>query len=336
MKFTSRIPNAKKNSKQSITVLGCGRWGSFLAWYLDSMGYEVTVWGREHDNLVNSLFTTRQNEYVKFPDSITLTHNLEEAVNKSEIIVISISAQAVRNLMQSVSKLAGYKTKMYCLNMKGIEESTGKRLSQVLNEFGVPKKQIAAWVGPGHIQEFTKGVPSLMVIDSTNKNLSSHLISLFSSPLIKMYQGTDMIGTEIGAAAKNVMGIAAGLLDGSNHTVLKGALMARGAYEVGRLIEAEGGKLISAFGLCHLGDYEATLFSVHSHNRAFGEQFIQGKKFEKLAEGAATSAAMLKMAKKHGIKMPITQAVYDIINNKETPEKVLDRLLTPTNNKEFN
>lgn len=335
MKFKSRIPKAKKNSKQSITVLGCGRWGSFLAWYLDSMGYEVTVWGRENDPIVDQLFATRQNEYVKFPDSVTFTKNLEEAMQKSDIIVISISAQQVRNLMQSVSKVSGYKSKIYCLNMKGIEESTGKRLSIVLSEFGVPKKQIATWVGPGHIQEFTKGVPSLMVCDSTNKNLSAYLISLFASPLIKFYQGIDMVGTEIGAAAKNVMGIAAGMLDGANQQVLKGALMARGAYEVGRLIKAEGGKLISAFGLCHLGDYEATLFSEHSNNRRFGEQFIQGKNFTKLAEGASTSAAMLKMAKKHNLKMPITQAVYDIIHKKETPQKVLDRLLSPSNSKEF-
>lgn len=334
--FKSRVPQADKNSKQNVTLLGCGRWGSCIAWYLDSMGFNVTVWGRNNDPIVDNLFAKRENEYVKFPDSITLTHDLTEAVTKSEIIIISIGAQQVRNLLQSVKQVPGYKNHTYVLCMKGIEESTGKRLSQVLREVAkIPSKNIAAWVGPGHIQEFTKGVPSLMVIDSTNKKLSSHLVDIFSSSLIKFYQGNDMIGTEIGAAAKNVMGIAAGLCDGSGHEVLKGPLMARGAYEVGRLIKAEGGKLISAFGLCHLGDYEATLFSKHSHNRGFGEKFIQGQKFDKLAEGAMTSGAMLKMAKKHHMELPVTQAVYDIVHKGKDPQQVLDDLLSRSNKKEF-
>ncbi len=98
--------------------------------------------------------------------------------------------------------------------MKGIEDLTGKRLSEVLQEFGIDKNNIATWVGPGHIQEFTKGVPNLMIIDSYNRDLSKFLVDNFKSNLIRYYQGEDMIGTEIGAAAKNVMGIAAGMLDG--------------------------------------------------------------------------------------------------------------------------
>ena len=334
--FRSRTPIEQKHSKENITLLGCGRWGSCIAWYLDSMGYSVASWGRENDPIVDELFKNHKNEYVTYPDSIELTHDLTHALNRANIIIISIGAQQVRNLMQNVKKVDGYKTKTYILCMKGIEESTGKRLSQVLTENGVPKKNIAAWVGPGHIQEFTKGVPSLMVIDSTNKKLSAKLVHMFSSSLIRFYQGNDMIGTEIGAAAKNVMGVAAGLLDGSDHEVLKGPLMARGAYEVGKLIKAEGGKLISAFGLCHLGDYEATLFSKHSHNRGFGEKFIQGEKFKKLAEGAYTCGAMLKMAEKHHLNLPITKAVYDVVHEHKDPQKVLDELLTRSNIKEFN
>ena len=334
--FKSRIPQNKKHTKENITLLGCGRWGSCSAWYLDSFGFNVATWGRENDKLVDDLFATRKNEYVTFPETIELTRDLKYALDRTNIVIISIGAQQVRNLMQSVKQVEGYKNKTYVLCMKGIEESTGKRLSEVLHENGVPKKNIAVWVGPGHIQEFTKGVPSLMVIDSTNKKLSEKLVKMFSSSLIKFYQGNDIVGTEIGAAAKNVMGIAAGLLDGSGNEVLKGPLMARGAFEVGRLMKAEGGKMTSAFGLCHLGDYEATLFSKHSHNRGFGEKFIQGEKFEKLAEGAYTAGAMLKMASRHkNLSLPITQAVYDIIHEGKDPEKVLDELLTRSNLKEF-
>ena len=114
----------------------------------------------------------------------------------------------------------------------------------------------------------------------------------FSSDLIRLYKGHDLVGTELGAAAKNVIGIAAGMLDGRGLSSMKGALMARGAREVARLIHAMGGSELSAYGLCHLGDYEATLFSVHSHNRRFGESFIRGQAFHELAEGVPT-------AKKH-------------------------------------
>lgn len=319
----------------NITLLGCGRWGSFIAWYLDHNKNNVTVWGRKNDPLVESLFATRVNTYVTFPDSIELTNDLVYAVKKSDIIIISISSQFVRDLMSNVCKIDDYKSKIYVLCMKGIEDSTGKRLSEVLEEFGVPSENIAVWVGPGHIQEFTRGVPNCMIIDSKNKDLSSYLVDIFKSDLIKYYQGNDLIGTEIGAAAKNVLGIAAGMLDGLGCTVLKGALMARGTHEVARLMKACGGSEMSAYGLCHLGDFEATLFSPHSHNRMFGEKFVKGEPFEKLAEGAATASAMLKMAEKYKVDLPITKAVNDIIQHKKDPKFVLDSLFARNNKKEF-
>ena len=97
---------------------------------------------------------------------------------------------------------------------------------------------------------------------------------MLSSELIRFYYGTDLIGSEVGAAAKNVVGIAAGMLDGLDQSSLKGALMSRGTREIARLIESMGGNGLSAYGLCHLGDYQATLFSQHSHNRRFGEAFL--------------------------------------------------------------
>ena len=152
----------------NFSVLGCGRWGSFIAWYLDKNQNNVTVWGRKHDDIVNQLFETRTNEYVTFPETIELTHDLEHALDKSEYIVISIGAQAVRDLMGNVSKIASYKDKKYILCMKGIEDLTGKRLSEILIEFGVDPQNIAVWVGPGHIQSFVGGIPSVMIIDSYN------------------------------------------------------------------------------------------------------------------------------------------------------------------------
>jgi glycerol-3-phosphate dehydrogenase (NAD(P)+) len=320
----------------NITLLGCGRWGSFIAWYMDAVKHNnVMVWGRENDPLLENLIKTRKNEYVEFPKSITLTNDLTKAINHSDIIIISISSQAVRDLMSNVSKITGYQNKTFVLCMKGIENSTGKRLSEVLIEAGVNPNNIAVWVGPGHIQEFTRMVPNCMIIDSYNPELTQHLVENFSSNLIRFYIGNDIIGSEIGAAAKNVMGIGAGMLDGLGYSVLKGALMARGAHEVAQLIKAKGGNELSAYGLCHLGDYEATLFSPHSHNRKFGEMFVKNEPFSKLAEGVATTSAMLKMANELNIELPITQSIFNILNNKSTPQQILDQLFSRENKREF-
>lgn len=318
----------------NFSLLGCGRWGSFIAWYLDKIGKKVTVWGLEGDPIVENLFATRKNEYVTFPQSITLTKDLDRAL-ESEYIVISISAQAVRSLMESVRKVEGYQSKKFILCMKGIEDKTGKRLSTILIEAGVPKQNIAVWVGPGHIQSFVSGIPSLMVIDAYDPSLSEFLAKDLKSDLIRFYQGQDIVGSEIGAAAKNVMGIAAGLLDGTDSQTMKGGLMARGAREVSRLIKACGGNELSAYGLCHLGDYEATLFSKYSHNRMFGEMFARGEKFDKLAEGVATASAMLYLAKTVGVELPITQMVFDIIHGNVSQNDAIKILFARDNLKEF-
>ena len=320
----------------NFTLLGCGRWGSFIAWYLDNKkNYTVTVWGRGGDSTVTNLINTRKNEYVEFPESIEITTDLEYAMNKSEYIIISISSQAVRDLMSKVSKIESYKNKKFILCMKGIEETTGLRLSSILIEFCVDPQNIAVWVGPGHIQSFTQNIPSCMVIDSYNKELSSFLVNKLKTDLIRFYQGQDIIGSEIGAAAKNVMGIAAGLLDGMGFSTLKGGLMARGTREISRLIKACGGNEFSAYGLCHLGDYEATLFSQYSHNRMWGESFAKGEEFPKLAEGVMTSSALLKMAEKVNVELPITQIVNDVINNRITKQEAIKELFARQITTEF-
>lgn len=294
-----------------VSVLGCGRWGSFIAWYQATvLKNEVVSWGPEGDYSYEVLKNTGKNEYVALDKSITLTCDLKFAVESADVIIISISSQGLRGFMQKIIKY-NVKDKPFVLCMKGIEESTGKRLSEVLVESGICSDKIAVWVGPGHIQAFTQGIPNCMVIDSSNENLKRNLADSFKSNLIRFYYGNDLIGTEIGAAAKNVLGIAAGLLDGSGYVSLKGPLMARGAHEVGRLIEAMGGKFNSAYGLAHLGDYETTLFSEYSHNRKYGEMMAYGAKFEKLAEGVMTAKAMKQLGDAHGVELPITNAVYE-------------------------
>ncbi len=295
----------------NISVLGCGRWGSFIAWYqATQLKNKVISWGPQGDYSYEVLKNTGKNEYVTLDKSIELTCDLQYAVTASDVIIISISSQGLRGFMQ---KVAAYdvKDKIFVLCMKGIEEATGKRLSEVLIESGVKKDKIAVWVGPGHIQAFTQGIPNCMLIDSYDPALKKYIADSFKSSLIRFYYGSDIIGSEIGAAAKNVLGIAAGVLDGSGYVSLKGPLMARGAYEVGKLIKAMGGEFSSAYGLAHLGDYETTLFSEYSHNRRYGEMMAHGARFEKLAEGVMTAKAMKELGDKYGVELPITNAVYE-------------------------
>ncbi|MDE6850254.1 MAG: glycerol-3-phosphate dehydrogenase, partial [Clostridia bacterium] len=155
------------------------------------------------------------------------------------------------------------------------------------------------------------GIPNCMLIDSANGQLKKELAESFKSNLIRFYYGDDLLGTEVGAAAKNVLGIAAGVLDGCGYVSLKGPLMARGAFEVAKLIKAMGGNPMSAYGLAHLGDYETTLFSPYSHNRMYGETLAKGQHFGKLAEGVMTAKAMKELGDKFGIELPITNAVYE-------------------------
>lgn len=294
-----------------VSVLGCGRWGSFIAWYQATvLKNEVISWGPEGDYSYEILKNTGKNEYVTLDKNITLTCDLQFAVESADVIIISISSQGLRGFMQKITAF-NVKDKPFVLCMKGIEVDTGKRLSEVLTESGISPDKIAVWVGPGHIQAFTQGIPNCMVIDSASESLKRSLADSFKSNLIRFYYGNDLIGTEIGAAAKNVLGIAAGVLDGSGYVSLKGPLMARGANEVGRLIAALGGKFQSAYGLAHLGDYETTLFSEYSHNRRYGEMMARGAKFDKLAEGVMTAKAMKELGDSCGVELPITNAVYE-------------------------
>ena len=296
-----------------IFTIGCGRWGSFIAWYLDSIGHNVSLYGRDSSEKMKELIATRKNGIIEIPESITLTTDISGA-SSAEVIVISIGSQGLSRLMESLEPLS-LKGKTVVLCMKGIEIGTGKRLTEIVEEHLDKSCAVAVWLGPGHVQEFTRGRPNCMVIDCKDDTVKRRLVEDFSSNLIRFYYGTDLIGNEIGAAAKNVIGIAAGMLDGLGLSALKGALMARAPREISRLVEKLGGDPVSVYGLCHLGDYEATVFSQYSHNRLFGECLVTGDKPEGLAEGYYTVRALVELSEKHGVDLPICRAVYNVAYN---------------------
>ena len=316
-----------------VTVIGCGRWGSLITWYLDYIKMDVTLYGRAESKNMQRFLAERKNDYLTLPESVKLSTDLS-CVKDAEVIVISINSQGLQALLEEL-KPYDLQNKIFVLCMKGIEIATGRRLTQVVNDSVDFSNEVAVWIGPGHVQELYNGVPNCMVIDSNNENVKKKLVDTFNSDLIRIYYGQDLIGNEVGAAAKNVIGIAAGMLDGLGVSSLKGALMSRGTREVPRLIKAMGGNELSAYGLCHLGDYEATVFSQFSHNRRFGELFIKGEQYDKLAEGYYTVRAMMNLAKNYGVELPISRAVYEMLYQNKDPKETLNGLFARSIKNEF-
>ncbi len=334
IKFQKEIvfPDEDKQSKK-VFVIGCGRWGTFIAWYLDKIGHKVTLYGRKQSLNMMQLQKTRKNDYLRIPESIKLSNTYED-IQDTDYVVISVGAQKLQEVADELKARSMCK-KVVILCMKGIEIKTGRRLSQVASDTLDQSNNVAVWLGPGHVQEFYRGIPNCMVIDSNNELVKDELIRSFSSELIRFYYGTDLIGNEIGAAAKNVIGIAAGMLEGLDLSSLKGALMARGTSEIARLIIAMGGNAETVYGLSHLGDYEATLFSEHSHNLSFGKNIVQGQEYDALAEGYYTVIAIHKLAKAYGVELPICEAVYQIVHEQKEPRSILRLLFERSLKNEF-
>lgn len=319
----------KDFNMSEISVIGSGRWGTFLAWYAaNCCGMErVKIYSRPTSPDFIELKETRKNAYLSLSDNMFLYEKVSEVLD-NDFIIISIGSQHLRSLAK---ELNGYNVtgKTFLLAMKGLEEPNATLLSTVMREEIKQPIHIATLGGPGHVQDYMKKVPSCAVIDSDEEEVKDRVIKMLQSDLIRFYYGADFIGNQIGAALKNVIGIAAGILDGLEWYGLKGALMARAPVEVGRFIKHFGGNPMTAYGLSHLGDYEATLFSKHSHNRMFGEMFAKGEGFGKLAEGYYTLKAVKNIADRENINMPICQALYKAVYEgadvKQTIRSMFDR-----------
>ena len=314
-----------------VSVLGCGRWGSFHAWYAHRVGHTVTLWGRTGSEHLAELCATRANEFLTLSDEILLTDDLAAAIRTAEMVIISIHAQALRSFLcdlraQGLGEELAKKQVILC--MKGLEIGTGKRLTTVVHEELGAAVQPAVWVGPGHVQDFVRDIPNCMVLAGEDRAALRVLVDALGSPLIRFYYGEDLLGTEVGAAAKNVVGLAAGMLDGLGYGSLKGALMARGTRELVRLVRVMGGDGETIYGLSHLGDYEATLFSPHSNNRRYGEAVVRGTAgdFHKIAEGVYTAEALMALSTEYGVDLPISATVYEIVTQGKDPRAQLTQL----------
>ena len=318
-----------------VSVLGAGRWASCIAYCINRNKHDVLMWERmpAGSKEVNPLFINHKNAFLTLPDEIGLTHDLEQAVNFGEVIVISILSQQLDNFMQQIKKIKGYKNKKYCLNLKGVECSTGRRLSEILIDNGVKKENIAVWVGPGHVQSIYAGQPTDMVISAYSESYAKFLIKQFSSKgVLDIAYSADIIGTEIGAAAKNVIGIASGVLEGAKLEQKKGPLMPASVKEISIFIDRLGGDANSAWGLAFLGDFQATLFDHNSKNLTYGKAIVENNALsgdflsydKNSVEGIMTAKALIRLKDEFNartslekqIKLPITTAVDEICSGK--------------------
>ena len=318
-----------------ISLIGCGRWGTFLGWYAANYGKADEVYMYDIPTSPNfiELKNTRKNAYLSLSDNMSLFDNLAKVL-ENDFIIISIGCQYFRGLCKELSSY-NLNGKTFLLAMKGLEEPSGDRMLEIMRQEIKQNIHIATLGGPGHVQDYMRGVPSAAVVDSDEESTKETVICMMQSSLIRLYYGDDLIGNQIGAALKNVIGLAAGILDGLEWYGLKGALMARAPIEVGRFIKHFGGNPMTAYGLAHLGDYEATLFSKNSHNRMFGEKFAKGESFEKLAEGVPTLKAVKILADKYNIDMPICQALYQVIYEKGDIKENISKLFERSLKREF-
>lgn len=308
----------------NVSILGAGRWGSTLAWLQNNEGREVTLWNRQ-DEMLDQWLKFRKNKYLSLPKKVTITPDLSQAL-KNEVIFVAIRAQQFRDLCGQL-KRHHPKHKLFILAMKGLEAKTGKRLSQIFFEYFHSSNGIGVLAGPGHPQEISQSIPTIMTCATLAKKDLPMAVKFCSTSLIHVMPNHDLLGVEVGAAIKNVMGLAAGLLSGVGQPSCKSFLLARGPVEVGNLIKAMGGQYQTAFGLSHLGDFGATVFSGFSYNHQAGELWVKKRQLSTLAEGLPTLKAVKVLMKKYQVNMPICDAVYKVFYQRLDPQKLIQTLL---------
>ncbi|WP_122638370.1 MULTISPECIES: NAD(P)H-dependent glycerol-3-phosphate dehydrogenase [unclassified Romboutsia] len=322
---------------EKLTVLGAGSWGSALALGLAKKGYNVTMWtlNQEQADKINK---TKENiDYlpgVLFPNNITLTTNIEQAVEGSKLIVLAVPSQAIRSVCKQIKPFVN-KDQILVDVAKGLEKGTGLRLSQVCEE-ELPGNPYVALSGPSHAEEVAKDIPTTLVVASENLEIAQEVQDIFMSPKLRVYTNPDIIGVELGGALKNIIAFGAGICDGLGYgDNTKAALMTRGIREIARLGIALGADTSTFSGLSGIGDLIVTCTSMHSRNRRAGILIGQGKSLEEtlkevkmVVEGITATEVAYEVSKKMNIDMPITSAIYSVLyENKNANEVVVNLMM---------
>lgn len=320
----------------NILIIGSGSWGIALACLLNKNKHNVKIWSRSDDEIrqINDLHKIeRYLPEITIPSEVTAYANIQEAIKDSEMIILAVPSTAIR---ECSAMLKQYIEDQIIVNVaKGIEESTFKRLSEVIKE-EVGDKKIATLSGPSHAEEVSKFIPTVVAVASENKEVRNIVADVFRNEFFRVYPNEDLIGVEVGGALKNVIALCAGISDGlgfGDNT--KAGLVTRGLAEITRLGVAMGGKQETFSGLTGLGDLFVTCASSHSRNHRAGELIGKGispeeavKKVNMVVEGVNTAKAGKKLGIKYGIELPIIDQAYEVLFEGKNPrEAVLDLMM---------
>jgi glycerol-3-phosphate dehydrogenase (NAD(P)+) len=322
-----------------VSVFGAGAWGSTLAQVLCDAGNEVLLWGRKED-VINEINTKHTNsKYIGgniLPSEIRATTDLDEAFAFSKIYVLAIPSQQLRATLE-LWKPHFSDDCLIVSTLKGIEISTQLRMTEVLEEV-IGKHRVALITGPNLADELILRQPAGAVAAATNQATSEEVRDLFRTPYYRVYTSVDLLGCELAGAIKNVIALAVGISIGMGYGEnTQAMLITRGLNEVARLCAAHGADPLSAAGLAGMGDLVATCGSPLSRNRTFGELLGSTGSMEsalgqwaKTVEGVSSSGAIVEIAHRVGVEVPVIESVADIVNGSLTPEAALQRLMEIT------
>lgn len=323
-----------------ICILGAGSWGTAQAVLLSKNTSRVFLWGRLEDGL-EEMAQFRENRRflpgVSLPQNIALIMDLEEALEGSDLVVCAVPSQVLRSVLIKIKDLLPPEA---CLvnTAKGIEIETGMRLSQVAEDvLGEEIRQrFAVLSGPSHAEEVARDIPTAVTVASYYRTTAIYVQDAFMSPMFRVYTNPDVAGVELGGALKNIIALAAGIVDGLGYgDNTKAALLTRGLTEITRMGEAMGGNPRTFSGLSGMGDLVVTCSSRHSRNRLAGELIGRGRSLKQalkevgmVVEGAPTTKVTHRLAGELNVEMPIISACYRTLYLEQSPHEGLEILMS--------
>lgn len=317
-----------------IAILGSGGWGLALACTLSRLGHEVTVWSAFKDEL-DSIRRTGELRAklpgVQIPRTVKLTEDICCCENK-DIIVVGIPTKFVRDVCnQAREHISPYSIIVSC--SKGLEDGSLKRMSEVIGEV-FPENTVVVLTGPSHAEELGRGIPTAVVVASSDRDAAMLIQRTFSDNVLRLYVNSDVIGCEIGGAIKNVIALCCGVLEGLGlGDNSRAALITRGLSEITRLGVAMGGTADTFCGLAGIGDLIVTCTSMHSRNFRAGILIGQGTDPEEAVrivgtvEGYGCAAATLELSRRYGVDMPITREINGILFLGRSPKDAISALM---------
>ncbi len=320
-----------------VAVLGCGSWGTALAIHLGRCGREVRLWGRDAD-LVGQVAACRGNEVylpgIELPGCVRPTASLESALEGAVYVVAAVPSHGTRQVLRRAAPHVRPGATVVSAT-KGIEDGTLLRMSEVTAQEVGDGRAVAVLSGPSFAAEVARGVPTAVVVAGRRAEAVEAVQQDFRSDRFRLYASDDVVGVEIGGAMKNVIAIAAGGAEslGLGHNAVA-ALVTRGLAEISRLACALGGRRDTLAGLSGLGDLVLTCTGGPSRNRRLGMELGRGRALDDVldgmrmvAEGVRTTQAALALGARHGVELPITSQMTEVIAGRKTPRAAVEELM---------